>query len=57
MYTVNYKIGTTQLGNLESDELDQKLKTMKVGDNEWLTFTARLTDSATHWRWRISEWA
>ena len=48
---VDYTIGTTQLGNLKSDELDQHLKTMKVGDDKWLTLTARLTDSATHWRW------
>ena len=51
-WEVNYTIGTTQLGNLKSDELDQHLKQMKVGDEKELTLTARLTDSATYWSWR-----
>ncbi len=50
--SVNYTIGITQLGNLKSDELDQHLKQMKVGDDKELTLTARLTDYATRWRWK-----
>ena len=53
---VDYTIGTTQLGNLKSDELDQHLKTMKVGDDKLLTLTVRLTDSHTHWRWKDCDW-
>jgi len=53
---VDYTIGRTQLGNLKSDELDQHLKQMKVGDEKELTLTARLTDSATHWRWNNEDY-
>ena len=52
VYSVDYTIGTTKLGNLKSDELDQHLKQMKTGDGEYLKLTARLTnDYATHWSW------
>ena len=53
---VDYTIGTTQLGNLKSDELDQHLKTMKVGDGKWLKLTSRLTDLDTHWSWEDCDW-
>ncbi len=56
-YSVDYSIGTTQLGNLNSDELDQNLKLLKVGDEKLLRLTARLTDSATCWYWEGVDWA
>ncbi len=51
-YFVDYTIGTTQLGNLKSDELDQHLKQMKAGDYKRFKLTARLTESSTYWRWK-----
>ena len=50
---VGFTIGRDQLGNLKSDELDQQLKQMKVGDQKGLKLTARLDDpSKKYWHWR-----
>ena len=32
------------------------MKQMKVGDGKFPKLTARLTDSATHWRWFDKDW-